>query len=88
VGSVSDFELICSKLATSKGLMHLGLSNQAYLRDLEVVKALMGDRYDKLRINQIDISHNQHISADGIKVFAENIITRSLKNIIWEGSFD
>lgn len=39
----------------------------------------MGDRYDQLRINVLDISDNQSIIEKAFKVLTDNIITSSCK---------
>lgn len=41
----------------------------------------MGDRYDKIRINHIDIADNNDISELSVKVLADNLLSKSLKTI-------
>jgi len=39
----------------------------------------MGDRYDRLRLNSLDISNNQEILEKAFKVFADKLLTTSCK---------
>jgi hypothetical protein len=46
----------------------------------------MGDRYDQLRLNHIDIGANEDMVERCIMVLADHLIARSLKTIDVEGS--
>lgn len=46
----------------------------------------MGDRYDQLRINHIDIGNNEDIVEKGMKVLADNLFSKSIKTINLDGS--
>jgi hypothetical protein len=46
----------------------------------------MGDRYDKLRLNHLDMGNNQGILEKGMLTLADNLICKSLKTIGWKGS--
>lgn len=48
----------------------------------------MGDRYDQLRVNHIDIGNNEAIHERCIKILAENLMTKSLKTIDLNGSMN
>lgn len=48
----------------------------------------MGDRYDRLRINHLDIGDNEHISTKSMKILAYNLIAKSLKTVNLNGSMN
>ena len=48
----------------------------------------MGDRYDKLRINHIDIDNNDGFTDKCLEVLADNLIAVSLKTIKSRGSIN
>ena len=48
----------------------------------------MGDRYDQLRVNHIDIGNNEEIVERCMKILADNLIAKSLKTIDFAGSMN
>lgn len=53
-----------------------------------MMQQLMGDRYDKFRITELDWSNNSEWSEKSFKILAENILSNSVKKMNWNGSMN
>lgn len=69
---------LCKSIATSKGLLSLNINGVSEL-NLEACNSLMGDRYDRLRLNRLSTEHNSALNEKIIKSLVDNVISQSCK---------
>ncbi|CAD8110606.1 unnamed protein product [Paramecium sonneborni] len=73
LGTQSSFNMVCQNLATAKGLITLKLKNQPLFHNTNAIYQLIGDRYNRFRVNNIDISANSNIFEKAFQLLADNI---------------
>ncbi|CAD8178052.1 unnamed protein product [Paramecium octaurelia] len=90
LGTQSSFNNACQSLATAKGLVTLKLKNQPLFHNTTAIQQLIGDRYDRLRINHLDISDNSDIFEKAFQLLADDIFleckTFNLNNSLTENN--
>ncbi|CAD8097375.1 unnamed protein product [Paramecium sonneborni] len=86
LGTPNSFQQTCQHLSTAKGLLDLRIQSQKLLDYSTIVKSLVGDRYDKLRVNIFDISKNSSILEKTFEILANEIFLYC-KEIIFEAVF-
>jgi hypothetical protein len=76
---------LAKKLASSKGLLKLGISGIGTLEDPGIMQSLIGDRYDSLRLNSINWSDNPSYTEKSVKVLTDNILV-NCHSFVFNGS--
>ncbi|CAD8086825.1 unnamed protein product [Paramecium primaurelia] len=74
LGTLNSFQQTCQHLSTAKGLLELKIQSQKLLDYSTIVTSLVGDRYDKLRVNVFDISKNSSILEKTFGILANEIL--------------
>lgn len=64
---------MCESLSSAKGLLVLKIGNQPLINNSSTVQLLMGNRYDTLKLNELDISNNADILEKTFKLLSDNI---------------
>ncbi|CAD8110825.1 unnamed protein product [Paramecium sonneborni] len=71
--------IMCEQMSTSKGLLKLGMQSQQILNYSVPIENLMGNRYHKFRVNELDIEKNQSILEKTFKILSDNIFLHCKK---------
>lgn len=58
------------------------------MEDSDIVQILMGDRYDKLRLNHLDMCNNSGMVEKCWKILADNVLSKSCKTLASSGSLN
>jgi hypothetical protein len=67
-------------------LIYFGIGGQKYLENIDIMQTLMGDRYEKFRTVDLDWSNNADWSEKSVKLLADNILSNSIKRMVFQGS--
>ncbi|CAK88506.1 unnamed protein product (macronuclear) [Paramecium tetraurelia] len=84
LGTLNSFQQTCQHLSTAKGLLELKLKSQRLLDYSTTVSSLVGDRYDKLRVNLFDIQSNNQILEKTFGILSNEIFLHC-KEVVLDG---
>ncbi|CAD8173660.1 unnamed protein product [Paramecium octaurelia] len=84
LGTLNSFQQTCQHLSTAKGLLELKLKSQKLLDYSTTISSLVGDRYDKLRVNLFDISQNNSMLEKTFGILSNEIFLHC-KEVVFDG---
>ncbi|CAD8095982.1 unnamed protein product [Paramecium primaurelia] len=85
LGTQNAFNSMCTSLSSAKGLLVLKVANQPLIHNSQTIELLMGNRYDNLKLRELDISDNKEMLEKTFKALSDNIF-KSCKIITFTGS--
>ncbi|CAD8121707.1 unnamed protein product [Paramecium sonneborni] len=85
LGTQNAFNNMCASMSSAKGLLVLKIANQPLIHNSQTVELLMGNRYDNLKLRELDISDNKDILEKTFKALSDNIF-KQCKIISFTGS--